>query len=78
MVHIEGVTYMVPTNIFQRLWRESDIRTNNEWYVRQASLEKLVSYIDEAGFSREAGLLQKITPSSEFAQGLLLIGGQKF
>ena len=77
MAHIEGGTYMAPTNIFQQLWRESDIRTNNEWYVGNASLEKLASYIDEAGLSTEAGLLQKITPSSEFAEGSLLIGGQK-
>ena len=77
MAHIDGGTYMAPTNPFQMLWRESDIRTNNEWYVGQASREKLASYIGEAGLSTEAGLLQKITPSSEFFEGLLLIGGQK-
>ncbi len=77
MAHIDGGTYMAPTNPFQMLWRESDIRTNNEWYVGQASVEKLASYINEAGLSTEPGLLQKITPSSEFSEGLLLIGGQK-
>lgn len=77
MAHIEGGTYMAPINVFQRLWRESDIRTNNEWYVGQASMEKLASYIDEAGLSTQSGLLQKITPSSEFFEGSLLIGGQK-
>jgi hypothetical protein len=40
-------------------------------------MEKLAVYIDEAGLNREAGLLQKISPSSEFAEGSLLIGGQK-
>jgi hypothetical protein len=68
---------MAPTNPFQMLWRESDIRTNNEWYVGQASVEKLASYIGEAGLSTEPDLLQKITSSSEFYEGLLLIGGQK-
>jgi ubiquinone/menaquinone biosynthesis C-methylase UbiE len=77
MAHIDGGTYMTPTNLFQMLWRESDIRTNNEWYVGYASMEKLASYIREAGLSTEPGLLQKITPSSEFYEGLLLIGGQK-
>ncbi len=77
MAHIDGGTYMAPTNPFQMLWRESDIRTNNEWYVGNASIEKLASYIGEAGLSTEPGLLQKITPSSEFFEGLLLIGGQK-
>ena len=77
MAHIEGGTYMAPTNPFQMLWRESDIRTNNEWYVGQASVEKLAAYISEAGLSTEPGLLEKITPSSEFFEGLLLIGGQK-
>jgi ubiquinone/menaquinone biosynthesis C-methylase UbiE len=77
MAHIEGGTYMAPTNIFQQLWRESDIRGNNEWYVGHASMEKLAVYIDEAGLSREEGLLQKITPSSAFFEGALLIGGQK-
>ena len=77
MAHIEGGTYMAPTNIFQKLWRESDIRGNNEWYVGNASMEKLAVYIDEAGLSRKGDLLQKITPSSEFYEGSLLIGGQK-
>ena len=77
MAHIDGGTYMAPTNLFQMLWRESDIRTNNEWYVGHASMEKLAVYIQEAGLSTEPGLLQKITPSSEFYEGLLLIGGQK-
>lgn len=77
MAHIEGGTYMAPTNIFQKLWRESDIRTNNEWYIGNASIEKLAMYIKEANLSAEAGLLQKITPSSEFFEGALLIGGRK-
>lgn len=77
MAHIEGGTYMAPTNIFQKLWRESDIRTNNEWYIGNANIEKLAMYIKEANLSTEAGLLQKITPSSEFFEGALLIGGRK-
>lgn len=77
MAHIDGGTYMAPTNPFQMLWRESDIRTNNEWYTGQASIEKLASYISQAGLNTSSGLLQKITPSSEFFEGLLLIGGQK-
>ncbi|MDJ0729800.1 MAG: class I SAM-dependent methyltransferase [Crocosphaera sp.] len=77
MAHIEGGTYMAPTTIFQKLWRESDIHTNNEWYIGNASKEKLAVYIEEAGLSTEAGLLEKITPSSAFFEGALLIGGQK-
>ncbi len=77
MAHMEGGTYMAPTNIFQKLWRESDIHTNNEWYVGNASMEKLAVYIEEAGLSTEGSLLNKITPSSEFFEGALLIGGQK-
>ncbi|WP_198648903.1 class I SAM-dependent methyltransferase [Cyanothece sp. BG0011] len=77
MAHMEGGTYIAPTNIFQKLWRELDIRGNNEWYIGNASMEKLATYIEEAGLSTERGLLQKITPSSEFFEGALLIGGQK-
>ncbi|MEL4894783.1 class I SAM-dependent methyltransferase [Crocosphaera sp. Alani8] len=77
MAHMEGGTYMAPTNIFQKLWRELDIHGNNEWYVGNASMEKLAVYIQEAGLSTKKDLLQKITPSSEFFEGALLIGGQK-
>lgn len=77
MAHIEGGTYMAPTNIFQMLWRESDIHTNNEWYVGKTIIHQLESYIHEAGLSTEPGLFKKITPSSEFYEGKLLIGGQK-
>jgi 2-polyprenyl-3-methyl-5-hydroxy-6-metoxy-1,4-benzoquinol methylase len=77
MAHIEGGTYMAPTNIFQMLWRESDIKTNNEWYVGKTIIHQLESYIHEAGLTTEPGLLQKITPSTEFYEGKLLIGGQK-
>lgn len=77
MAHMEGGTYMAPTNIFQKLWRELDIHGNNEWYVGNASMEKLAVYIEEAGLSTQGNLLQKITPSSEFVEGALLIGGQK-
>ncbi|MGB5597059.1 MAG: class I SAM-dependent methyltransferase [Crocosphaera sp.] len=77
MAHMEGGTYMAPTNTFQKLWRELDIHGNNEWYVGNASMEKLAVYIQEAGLSTQDSLLQKITPSSEFFEGALLIGGQK-
>ncbi|EAZ91436.1 class I SAM-dependent methyltransferase [Crocosphaera chwakensis] len=77
MAHMEGGTYMSPTNIFQKLWRELDIHGNNEWYVGNASMEKLATYVEEAGLSTQGSLLQKITPSSEFFEGALLIGGQK-
>jgi len=77
MAHMEGGTYMSPTNIFQKLWRELDIHGNNEWYIGNASIEKLAVYIEEAGLNTQGCLLQKITPSSEFFEGMLLIGGQK-
>jgi|GEM_PF-4035358 len=77
MAHMEGGTYMAPTNIFQKLWRELDIHGNNEWYIGNASMEKLAVYIEKAGLNTQGSLLQKITPSSEFFEGALLIGGQK-
>ena len=78
MAHIEGGTYMDPTNLFREYWRESAIRTNNEWYAVQASVSKLAQYIKAAGLTVEEGrLLKKITPPSELFEGLMLIGGKK-
>lgn len=78
MAHIEGGTYEDPPDGFGEYWRESACRTNNEWYAKHASLQKLRRYIHEAGLEDVSARVGP--PSQLFGHekgSFLLIGGRK-
>lgn len=81
MAHLEGATYMEPESLFGAYWRESAVRTNNEWYVGAASRNLLESYIRKSTLSYEPKLLRKIgQPSDLFgnkAGSYMLIGARQ-